>query len=530
MAGLRRRIERTKARSSTPAPARKPRPVDADTLRVLRTALVVSVALFMLRLAVSSGTGFGDAEALYASYALHPQPVYLDHPGLIGFIARLLGAGGAPSPARAHVFTTVVATLFPWLGALAARAAGASWRGAFRTVIGLALVPEFAIGLYAFAPELPLAVAWMGALALAAVGLRAKPGSNRAMFGILGAGVLVGLSCLSQASGVLLGLALFIAFLAKPGRAHFRTPAPWVAMLLVGILIAPAVRWEAHNGYPLLHHRLVATQAHAGLSLRNLGALVGGQLLYVTPPFLIAAWFLLRDVWKTRKDDPVSHLLWIATVVPGAALVVLCLWSRVAEPHWLAPAYLPLGIQLGRSDVVGRKLALGSVITGAAIAALAWVWIKTDLPIELMGSHYRARYDLANDLYTWGPARQLLDDAVETSMIDSAHLPVVVGPHWVVCAQAQAAVGNKVPVGCNTPMRDDFDRWYPRKRWLDAPVILYVTDSRFHIDPEKELPNRTVKSISRVAIRRGGHVVRTVRIIRLDKASDVGLLHRPTRR
>lgn len=527
MAGLRRRIERKKARTSPPAPAKEPRPVDADTVRLLRAALVVSLALFMLRLAVSSGTFFGDAEALYASYALHPQPAYLDHPGLIGFIARVLGGGGAPSPARAHVFTTVVATLFPWLGALAARAAGASWRGAFRTVIGLALVPELSVGLYAFGPALPLAVMWMGALALAAVGLRSEPGSYRAMFALLGTGVLVGLACLSQASGALLGLALLVAFLAGPGRAHFRTPAPWVAILLAGILLAPAVRWEAQQGYPLLRHRLVATQVHAGLSLRNLGALVGGQLLYVTPPFLIAAWLLLRDLWRERKDDPVSRLLWIATVVPGAVLIALCLWSRVAEPHWLAPAYLPLGIQLARSDAIGRRLAIGSVITGAVIAALAWVWVKTDLPIELLGSHYRARYDLANDLYTWGPARQLLDDAIETTMIDSTHLPVVVGPHWVVCAQAQAAVGNKVPVGCNTSIRDDFDRWYPRGRWLSAPVLLYVTDSRFHIDPAKELPGRTVKSISRVAIRRGGRVVRTVRIYRLDKATDVGLVDTP---
>ena len=529
MAGLRRRIERNKARSPAPAPGKKPRVVDADTVRLLRAALVVSVALFMLRLAVSSGTGFGDAEALYATYALHPQPAYLDHPGLIGFIARVLGHGGAPSPARAHFFTTFVATLFPWLGALAARAAGASWRGAFRTVIGLALVPELAIGLYAFGPELPLAVTWMGALALAAVAIAAEPGSYRAMFSILGVGTLVGLACLSQASGVLLGIALLAAFATGPGRAHFRTAAPWVAMLLAGILLWPVLRWEVAHGYPLLRHRLIATQTHAGLSWRNLGALVGGQLLYITPPFLIAAWFLLRDLWKTKKTDPVAHMLWLATIIPGVVLIALCLWSRVAEPHWLAPAYLPLGIQLARSNVIGRKLAIGSIATGAAIAVLAWAWIKTDLPIKLLGSHYRARYDLANDLYTWGPARQLLDDAIETTMIDEKNLPVVVGPHWVVCAQAAAAVNGVVPVGCNTPIHDDFDRWFPRKRWLAAPVILYVTDSRFHIDPAKELPDRTVKSISRIAIRRGGRVVRTVRIFRLDKSSDVGLLDAPRR-
>ena len=61
------------------------------------------------RFLVANGTGFGDAEALYASYALHPQPAYLDHPGLVGFVARALGAGGAPTPQTAHVFASVIA-------------------------------------------------------------------------------------------------------------------------------------------------------------------------------------------------------------------------------------------------------------------------------------------------------------------------------------------------------------------------------------------------------------------------------------
>ena len=34
--------------------------------------------------------GFGDSEALYACYAMHPQPAYLDHPGLIGVIMQII--------------------------------------------------------------------------------------------------------------------------------------------------------------------------------------------------------------------------------------------------------------------------------------------------------------------------------------------------------------------------------------------------------------------------------------------------------
>jgi hypothetical protein len=54
----------------------------------VRWALLVSFALFGLRLQLAGHTGFGDAEALYICYALHPQPAYLDHPGFVDQVAR----------------------------------------------------------------------------------------------------------------------------------------------------------------------------------------------------------------------------------------------------------------------------------------------------------------------------------------------------------------------------------------------------------------------------------------------------------
>src|SRR5258706_8986095 len=98
--------------------------------RIIWAALATSVALLAIRLYAATRIGFGDAEALYACYARHPQPVYLDHPGLIGVVARALGGGDAPSPFAAHLGTTLLSTAAPWMAALAARATGASWRAA----------------------------------------------------------------------------------------------------------------------------------------------------------------------------------------------------------------------------------------------------------------------------------------------------------------------------------------------------------------------------------------------------------------
>jgi hypothetical protein len=489
---------------------------------LMRLALVSSFLLLALRLHVARHTGFGDAEALYACYALHPQPAYLDHPGLVGTVAGWLGSGRAPSPNAAHLFAALLATAVPWLGALAARFAGAVRVGCLSTALALTWTPELAIGLLALTPDLLLAVLWLGALGLAALALRSDPKSFRALIATLGAGALVGLAFLAKISGALLGVAFLCAMFTRAARPRLRTFAPWGALLLGLLLASPVILWETRNGWPMLTHRLVSTQAGAGFSLRNFGGLIGGQLAYVSPPFLFGAALLLRDLFRERNADSTARLLFLATVVPGVPLILLCLWSRVAEPHWLAPAYLPLAIHLGRRAVIGRALAFASIVTGVVVAIVAWLWVMTPLPIHALGSAYRARYDLANDLHAWGPGRRLLQQSVAEARLEAQKIPVVVGPHYIVCAQAEAALGGQVPVGCNSPIRDDFDAWYPRERWLEAPVVLYVQDSRFEVDPMAELPGRVVRSVTTADVRRGGVVVRTIRITRLDKLSGVG--------
>src|SRR5579883_2160722 len=104
------------------ATARRPPPVELVALAV------TSAALLAVRLWASARVGFGDAEALYAAYAVHPQPAYLDHPGLVGVVARAIGGGTAPRPTPAHVVTSALATCLPWAMALACRACGATWR------------------------------------------------------------------------------------------------------------------------------------------------------------------------------------------------------------------------------------------------------------------------------------------------------------------------------------------------------------------------------------------------------------------
>src|SRR5262249_37767380 len=152
-------------------------------------AVIGTIALGVMRVYAADRLGFGDAEALYACYARHPQAVYLDHPGLVGLFARIVGGGDAPSPQAAHQVTAVLATVVPGVAALAARAAGASGAGAVAAALALIAAPEIGIGLFAMTPDLLLVLFWYAALAAGALALRARPGSSTALGAALATGL-----------------------------------------------------------------------------------------------------------------------------------------------------------------------------------------------------------------------------------------------------------------------------------------------------------------------------------------------------
>ncbi len=485
----------------------------------LSHAFALSIGLFFARWHLAGLVGFGDAEALYAAYALHPQPAYLDHPGLIGSIARLIGDGGAPTPLNAHRVTAVAATLLPWVGFAAARISG-NRDTALRTFFALALVPEMSIGLFGLTPDLPLAATWLAALGAAALALRSEPGTRAALAGAVAAGLLAGVAMTAKATGFLLTVTLVAVFASRAGRAHLRTIGPWCGLAVAGILVAPIIAWERAHGLPMLTHRLVATQIHAGLSLRNLGGLVGGQLLYVTPAFLAGAYVVFRELWR-RLDDPVNRLLTFATIVPGVPLVVLCSWSRVAEPHWLGPAYLGLALGVARVPAPSAWIHRGAVATGLIAAALGWAVVATNLFPRVAGSRYVARYDLVNDLFVWKRVLPVVREELD-ELAREGDPGVVVGPHWVVCAQLHAGLGAGTNVGCLTSGGDDFQGWYPQKTWSNARSLLLVSDDRFPADAAAEFPDRHVVRVRLVRIFRADRAVRTVRVVRLDR-TDLAL-------
>ena len=526
----------TKRRKKEPAPAdakkpdaKKPKqatpeatPEERATARAFVALLVVSGALLAVRWWAARAIGFGDSEALYACWAKHPQAAYLDHPGLVGLLAGAMGDERGATPMSVHSITAIFATVFPWLFVLVARRVlGASRERALLTGLVVAVVPEIAIGLYALTPDLPLAFAELAALGAAYAATNEAPRSTRAAGLFALTGLMCGVAGASKVSGLLLFVGLAVAF-AK-GR-HARTPWPWLGLAAGLAPMVPVVRHELAHGFPMLRHRLVDTQAGAGPSLRNLGALVGGQLAYVSPVLLAIAVALAVDLWRRRNDDDGARVLAWATFVPLAALAALTLVSRVAEPHWLAPAWLPLPLWAARraaSDDRPRLLGPRWVAGGATLAAVlvaavhAWVLVPGASKLAPKGSD--PKLDISNELFGWREVASALDDV---GVADPG--TVVVGPHWVICAQLHAALEG-VRVGCDTPIRDDFDDWLPRDEWRAADRVVWVTDARFPSEPEKLLPELHLAGVQHVTTIRAGRAIRHFTITTLERRARAAL-------
>lgn len=503
----------------------------------MRVLLVVSVVLLGLRLWAAAHVGFGDSEALYASWAVHPQPAYLDHPGLVGLVARAIGEGAVPTPGRTHVVTAIVATLVPWLVVAVGLVAGATRRHIATAGLVVAIVPEIAVGLFALTPDLLLAPLWLGAIGLAIYGLKSEPRAPRPAghFGresaLVGAGLLAGVAASAKISGLLLMASLALAYVQA---ARSKDPAPaarslwaWAGLGAGLVVMVPVVFYEARLGYPMLQHRFVDTQHGAGSVVANLGSLVGGQLVYLSPVVAWLAYLTGRDLIVRRNQDLATRVLFWTFAVPIVPLTLLCLWSPVAEPHWIAPPLLALPIHAARraADAVPLlrlRLVQAAAASAGAFTLAAHAWVLVPGSANLLPSSVDAKADIASELYGWPTAIDSVREQMAlaaTPFDPEGREVVVVGPHWTVCAQLHAALAG-VRVGCATPIPDDFDRWLVRDAWRKSENVLFVTDARFPGDGAEQLPAHVRIAQSRVRIIRGGRTARVFDLYLYSRTSS----------
>ncbi len=472
-----------------------------------RRAFALVVLVDALRLLGAIPLGLGDAEALYASYAAHLQGGYLDHPPLIGWLdAAVLAAWSSPFALRllALALFSASAWLLFRLGRSLFDGEAAWW-----SVLLLCVAPVFHLGGLAAAPDAPLAALWMLCLGAAwsawkRVREAPPPSWSWVLARSAALGALLGAAFLAKYSALALAPLLVVA--AWPLGGTRRLASLLVGFVAAAAVASPVLAWNAARGFASAAHRLVWSQPDAGVSLRNLGALVGGQLLYLSP--LVAAglvWVAVRG-WRERQASAVRFCL-VGSLVPFALLAAVCLWSRVAEPHWPIPAWYALLPLAGRLVATGsrRVVRWAKASLGVAVGfdALVYAAVLTPvLPALVPEPLYVARYDIVNELYGWDEVAAVVRRRVPAG-------GVVAAGHYTMCAQLEWNLRDSgVPVACWTSEPTDFDEWRPGGEAARGRPVLFVSDERYPARPGAGCGARERDAAEVVEVERGGTAVR----------------------
>ena len=400
-------------------------------------------------------------------------------------------AGTAPSPlqrAPRHRRARDGVPLARWRSPAAP--AGATWRRSLVAALVAALAPEIAVGLFALTPDLLLAFAWTGALGLAAH----RPALRAAGAGARRIGVRGGRAARGRRGGVQGHRGSRSSWPSsspthRVARARTRARSrPWAGLAAGALIVAPVVAFEARTGWPMLRHRLVDTQADAGLSLRNVGALARRAARLP-----VAA---RRRARRARGARGVAR----AAATPSAGCSSLrssFRWPRssrsacgAASPSRTGSRPPLLALVHGRGARAVRSLATARSSPSCGARGRDGrrrprvgprpgrgpprAGVVRRAPRHQQRALRLARRDRRSPrggARRHGPGRREPADVA------------VVGPHWVVCAQLEAACGARCRWAATRPSRTTSTPGCPRTRWRAADVVVWVDDGRFGPPP-----------------------------------------------
>ena len=411
-------------------------------------------AATLLRLAWAASLGPGNDEAYYFLFTAHPDWSYFDQPPMVALVeaAGLILRGGVATPLTLRLgFIALAAGSTALMARLTARLHGPD-AGVLAAFL-LNATGYFGLAAGAFAlPDGPLLFFWLLTLDRLVVAQR-SPGRVGPWIGV---GLAWGGALLSKYHAVFLPAGFLLYLLSeRRERGVLRTPGPYLALALGGLLFAPVVAWNAAHGWASFAFQASRAVGPLAVRIDAVAAAVGGSALYLFPWIWVGlARVLGRGGGPAGARDPAERLLWCQAVVPLAAFAaVACV--RPVLPHWSLVGFVPLLPGLGRDwDQLRRadpaRLRRRLVLWAAAPVVLAlgaatharWGWLQRGGRGTL--GLVAAAGDPTVDLFGWDQvARQLrargLIDRPGTFLFTS---------HWYDSAQVAFATGRRVPVLC----------------------------------------------------------------------------------
>jgi 4-amino-4-deoxy-L-arabinose transferase-like glycosyltransferase len=344
-----------------------------------KTLLWALAALTLFRLVVAALIPLTEDEAYYRLWAMRPQLGYYDHPPMIAWwiaLGRMIAGDDALGVRLLPVLGGTAVTILLWD---TARLAGASERIAARAAVWLNATLLIGFGVILAVPDVPSTLFWTATLwAL----LKAR-GTGKPVWW-LAAGVTAGLATLSKYSALFLapGVFLWLAF-SPEGRAELRRPWPWLTGLIAAALFGLNVWWNADHHWESFIKQF-GRAAPGAVKFGWLGELLVGQFILINPLIGAFAWKPFDP--RRAKAWGADVTLFVATVIPFAAYLVLHSLHARVQAHWPAPLYPALAL-LGAIGVEQETAPVGSVLAWLKRIAIQ---IGIALLIIVLASYVRA--------------------------------------------------------------------------------------------------------------------------------------------
>ncbi|MBE7210000.1 MAG: glycosyltransferase family 39 protein [Gluconacetobacter diazotrophicus] len=363
------------------------------SFRPLAVPVLALLALTLVRAAVCAATPLSPDEAYYWVWSHALAPGYLDHPPMVAVFIRLGTLLAGQDPLGVRLLAPLAAAAGSALLFFAGRdLCGADADPAERRRTGLlaAILLNATLilgaGAVTMTPDTPLLLFWTAVLAALGRAVRTAPRRPRsATAWWLAAGLAIGLALDSKYTAVLPGAGLAAWLLLSPsGRAHLRTPGPYLAALLAVLLFLPVLDWNRTHGWAsLLKQGGRSADWHPARAVQFELELLGGQLGLATP--ILFAMFVLGIVRAARHRVPAAAgaergpgqggaaLLAFTVLLPAAVFLQHALGGRV-QANW--PALLAPAAAIAAARFAPRWRRSGTAL-GFALSVLLYLQAAT---------------------------------------------------------------------------------------------------------------------------------------------------------
>jgi len=449
----------------------------------------------------------GD-EAYYWDCSRHLDWSYFDQPPLVIWAMvpfRLLLGETALAVRGPAILASLLLGVF--LLGLVKRLGGTEREAGWAYVV-LHGMPLFFLGSFYASTDVVMTAAYLAAT-WAAVAL--AQGERRAWWGF---GAAIGLGFLAKFPVVLVLPALLPVLAAREGRRQLRTPTPYLAGLAAGLLTAPVWIWAMAHHWDNIAFQLAGRHSVRTLGVKYLGEFIGANLLLATP-FLAAA--LAVAWWKGwHRRDPAWTAALLAAASPLVVFGSVALRERVGA-HWGGPG-LVVGLALlavtafrGRRALVASGMVLGLLLSLAVVAVAAAPerliglrWSYRGSPKHISTAKLAAAIG-NQEIVREVSSRRRPGELVASESYTTVHLLAFLSKGRLPTRLAHVRPGKHGLASLY---------WYPPGE-LRGRSFLFVT-KRTDVDAPLEGLFQNVEEENPIVIRRGGRIVRTVRLLRCE--------------